>query len=99
LRVKAEIVMNEAKRRMIGHRIMPHEVALAASRPGDDLACLSSAGLPGPRPPDRSPGIPPAPPPGPPAPPVEEPVPWRLPDEAPVPNPDENDSPPQHAHE
>jgi len=29
--------------------------------------------------------------------PIEEPEPDRLPDEIPVPNPDENDEPPKHA--
>ncbi|MFK0165861.1 hypothetical protein [Rhizobium sp. NPDC090279] len=32
-----------------------------------------------------------------PRPPVEEPEPDRLPDEIPVPNPDENEEPPKHA--
>ncbi|OJY69438.1 MULTISPECIES: hypothetical protein [unclassified Rhizobium] len=32
-----------------------------------------------------------------PRPPIEEPEPDRLPDEVPVPNPDENDEPPKHA--
>lgn len=41
---------------------------------------------------------PPAPAPFPPKP-VREPDPEGLPDEVPLPNPDENDSPPQHAGE
>jgi hypothetical protein len=32
-----------------------------------------------------------------PEPPIEEPDPDRLPDEIPVPNPDENEEPPKHA--
>jgi hypothetical protein len=43
------------------------------------------------------PDQPPMPPPGlPPSVPVKEPEPDRLPDEVPLPNPDENDEPPQH---
>ncbi|GES50428.1 hypothetical protein Rhsp01_29870 [Rhizobium sp. NBRC 114257] len=44
------------------------------------------------------PETPPMPEPGwTPKPPVEEPDPDRLPDEVPVPNPDENEEPPKHA--
>lgn len=43
--------------------------------------------------PDPIPGVPPL---GQPDPPIKEPEPDRLPDENPVPNPDENQNPPQH---
>jgi hypothetical protein len=41
--------------------------------------------------------IPPVPPPASPIPPIDEPEPDRLPGEAPLPNPDENDQPPKYA--
>ncbi len=46
--------------------------------------------------PDTPGGIPVVPPLERPVPPIEEPEPDRLPDEVPVPNPDDNPDPPQH---
>lgn len=53
--------------------------------------------VPTPRPEPKP--IPPMPPGLVPQKPIREPDPTRLPDEVPLPNPDENDAPPQQAHE